>query len=166
MLQSNDLVLILTNMSAQGVEGADRQIRNCIGKPISQCLDTLAFINEHRQLDVTRFYERVRENHNEKRSSLYKNIVRDDLDSDGIITTLHAFALQVALFARHVSDSDRNLFYKHARAEEVARVLEGYYRDFDLTSALKLLRLIKADLLVFEYISGRRDAQGRVVQHA
>jgi len=163
MLQSNDLVLILTSMASQGIEGASEQIKNCIGRPVSQSIDTLKFINDHRQLDVTRFYERIRKNHNEKKSNLYKNIVKDDLDSDDIITTLHAFALQVALFSKHVNEEDKTLFYKHVRAEEVARVLDGFYKDFDLTSALKLLRLIKADLLVFEHISGRRDAQGKVI---
>lgn len=163
MLQSNDLILILTNMASQGVEGASTQIKNCIGRPVSQCIDTLKFINEHRQLDVTKFYERIRKNHNEKKSNLYKNIVREDLDAEEVITTLHAFALQVSLFAKHVEEKDKTLFYKHVRAEEVAKVLDGFYTDFDLTSALKILRLIKADLLVFEHISGRRDEQGKVI---
>jgi len=163
MLQSNDLILILTNMASQGIEGASEQIRLCIGKPLSQSIDVLKFINEHRQLDVTKFYERIRKNHNEKKSNLYKNIVKEELSSEDIITTLHAFALQVALFSKHVEESNKTLFFKHVRAEEVARVLDGYYKDFDLTSALKLLRLIKADLLVFEYINGRRDSQGNVI---
>ena len=163
MLQSNDLILILTNMASQGVEGASTQIKNCIGKPLSQSIDTLKFINDHRQLDVTRFYERIRKNHNEKKSNLYKNIVREDLSAEEVITTLHAFALQVSLFAKHVEEKDKTLFYKHVRAEEVARVLDKFYTDFDLTSSLKLLRLIKADLLVFEHVSGRRDSQGKVI---
>ena len=161
MLQSNDLVLILTSMASQGIEGASEQIKNCIGKPVSQSIDTLKFINDHRQLDVTKFYERIKKNHNEKKSNLYKNIVKEDLGSDEIITTLHAFALQVALFAKHVDDSDKTLFYKHVRA--VTRVLNNYYKDFDLTSSLKLLRLIKADLLVFEHVNGRRDSQGKII---
>ena len=163
MLQSNDLILMLTNMDSKGVEGAAAMIRSCIGKPVSQSLDALRFINEHRQLDVTRFYERMRKNHNEKRSSLYKNIVRGDLKAEDVITTLHAFALQAALFSKHVDEKDKTMFFKHVRAEEVARVLEGFYKDFDLTSASTLLRLIQADLLVFEHIGGRRDATGKVI---
>ena len=163
MLQSNDLILILTSMDAQGVEGASAMIRSCIGKPMSQSLNALRFINEHRQLDVSRFYERIRKNHNEKRSSLYKNIVRDDIDANDAITTLHAFALQASLFSKHVEEKDKTMFFKHVRAEEVARVLEGFYKDFDLTSAMKLLRLIKADILAFEYIAGRRDSEGKVL---
>lgn len=163
MLQSNDLVLILTSMASQGIEGASEQIKSCIGKPVSQSLDTLRFINGNRQLDVTRFYERIRKNHNEKKSNLYKNIVREDLDANEVITTLHAFALQASLFSKHVEEKDKTMFFKHVRAEEVAKVLEGFYKDFDLTSALKILRLIKADLLVFEYVNGRRDEQGNVI---
>lgn len=160
MLQSNDLVLLLTNMASQGVVGANEQIKKSIGRPVS--IETLKFVNDHRQLDVTKFYERIRKNHNEKKSNLYKNIVREDLDPEDIITTLHAFALQVSLFSKHVDD--KTMFFKHVRAEEVARVLDNFYKDFDLTSALKILRLIKADLLVFEHVSGRRDAQGKVIQ--
>ena len=160
MLQSNDLVLLLTNMASQGVVGANEQIKKSIGRPVS--IETLKFVNDHRQLDVTKFYERIRKNHNEKKSNLYKNIVREDLDPEDIITTLHACALQVSLFSKHVDD--KTMFFKHVRAEEVARVLDNFYKDFDLTSALKILRLIKADLLVFEHVSGRRDAQGKVIQ--
>lgn len=161
MLQTNDLILLLTSMASQGVVGAQEQIRKAIGKPIS--MEALRFINSHRQLDVARFYERIRKNHNEKKSSLYKNIVRDDQEPEDAITTLHAFALQANLFSKHVDDNNKTMFYKHARAEEVAKVLEGFYKDFDYTSAMKLLRLIKADLLVFEYISGRRDDKGNIL---
>lgn len=161
MLQSNDLVLLLTSMASQGIEGASEQIRKCIGKPVS--LETLRFINEHRQLDVAKFYERVRKNHNEKRSSLYKNLVRDDLSAEDAITTLHAFALQAALFSKHVEEGRKPMFFKHVRAEEVASVLEGYYKDYDLSSAMRVLRLIKADIMAFESVGGRRDEEGNVI---
>ena len=39
--------------------------------------EVLKFINDRRQFDVASFYEKLRKNHNDKKSPLYKNIVSD-----------------------------------------------------------------------------------------
>ena len=149
MLQINDLVLILTDMESAGEKGAhEHLLKTLTGAKISS--DTLKFINDRRPLDVTQFYERVRKNYNDKRSNLYKNIVRDIEDPDEAITTLSAFALNLFLYSKHVDEKNRQLFFKHVRAEEVTRVLNLYYKNYDVTSAIKLLRLLKADLKCFE----------------
>ena len=151
MLQVNDLVLILTDMETSGDEGAHEQLmKTLMSSTIST--NTLKYINDRRPLDVTQFYERIRKNYNDKRSSLYKNIVKDIEDPDEAISTLSAFALNLFLYSKHVEESNRNLFFKHVRAEEVTRVLNQFYKSQDVTSAIKLLRLLKADLKCFEQI--------------
>ena len=155
MLQTNDLVLLLTDLESQGVEKSSQFLRVLLTNNSQKALvDTMKFINENRPFDIAQFYERMRKNHNEKKSPLYKNIVKDVDDMDEIITTLHAYILQVNLYSKHVED--KTMFFKHARAEEVTRVLNNYYKDYDITSALKMIKLIKADLLTFEHIIGRR----------
>ena len=157
MLQVNDLVLILTDMETSGDEGAHEQLmKTLMSSTIST--NTLKYINDRRPLDVTQFYERIRKNYNDKRSSLYKNIVKDIEDPDEAISTLSAFALNLFLYSKHVEESNRKLFFKHVRAEEVTRVLNQFYKSQDVTSAIKLLRLLKADLVCFETASGRRTA--------
>lgn len=156
MLQNNDLVLLLTEMEENGIEGASRHLRAIIGKP-GVSVDALKYINSHRQLDVVGFYERIRKNYNEKRSNLYKNIVKEIDDPVEIITTLHALSLQIFLYSKHVAEADKTLFFKHVRAEEITRVLHNYYNDYDISSALVLMRLIKADLVAFETVQGRRE---------
>ena len=151
MLQKNDLILLLTELQEQGEDVATELTKVVTSPGIS--LEVVKFINDRRQFDVASFYEKMRENHNKKKSPLYKNIVKDTDDFNEIITTLHAYALQVNLFSKHVEN--KQLFFKHARAEEVAKVLDKYYTDFDVVSALKMLRLIKADLKAFESIKSR-----------
>lgn len=148
MLQRNDLVLLLTELQQNGEDVSAELNKVFTSQGIS--FDVLKFINDRRQFEVAQFYEKMRKNHNDKKSPLYKNIVSDIEDVNEVITTLHAYALQVNLFAKHLEN--KQLFFKHARAEEVARVLDKYYVDFDITSALKMLRLIKADLKAFESI--------------
>ena len=155
MIQTNDLVLLLTELEGNGVEKSSQYLRTLLTNNNQKTiLDTLKFINENRPFDIAQFYERLRKNHNEKKSPLYKNIVKDVEDIDETITTLHAYILQVNLYSKHVED--KTMFFKHARAEEVTRVLNNYYKDYDITSALKMLKLIKADLLTFEHVIGRR----------
>ena len=66
-------------------------------------------------------------------------------------------SLQIFLYSKHVKEEDKTLFFKHVRAEEITRVLHNYYQDYDITSALVLMRLIKADLVAFETVQGRRE---------
>jgi len=155
MLQINDLVLLLTELEEQGVEKSSQYIKTLLTSNSQKTLfDTLKFINDNRPFDIAQFYERVRKNHNEKKSPLYKNIVKDVVSVEEVITTLHAYLLQVNLYSKHVED--KPMFFKHARAEEVSRVLNNYYKNFEIKEALKILSLLKADLLTFEHISGRR----------
>lgn len=151
MLQKNDLILILTEMEANNVEGAHEQLYKLLRAP-NISMESLKFVNDRRQLDVTRFYERIRKNYNEKKSNLYKNIVKDIEDPTEAITTLSAFALNLFLYSKHVEEENKALFFKHVRAEEVTRVLNKFYKEHDIASALKELRIIKADLKAFESI--------------
>ena len=155
MLQKNDIVLLLTEMEENNVEGAHEQLYKLFGST-GIPTESLKFVNDRRQLDVSKFYERIRKNHNEKKSNLYKNIVKDTEDPVEAISTLSAFALNLFLYSKHVEEKNKGLFFKHVRAEEVTRVLNKYYKDYDITSAIKMLRLIKADLIAFEEIAGRR----------
>lgn len=154
MLQKNDLVLLLSEMQEEGID-VEKEITELVSSP-SIPLNILKLVNDNRPLAVTSFYERVRKNHNEKKSDLYKNIMKETTEVDKILTTLSSFVLQVNLYARHLENSDVQSFYKHSRVEEVTRVLNNYYKTYDLTSCIKILRLIKSDILAFETIRGRR----------
>ena len=51
------------------------------------------------------------------------------------------------------------MFLRHARAEEISKVLTIYFKNYDLTNCVKLLHLIKADIVTFEMISGKRNIE-------
>ena len=74
--------------------------------------------------------------------------VLDDLEE--ILTTLAAYNLQVLLFGRKVDNKE--LFYKASRVEEVTRVLNNYYKTYDIDKCRIVLSLIKADIKLFEEI--------------
>lgn len=148
MIQKTDLIILLTEMQEQGID-VSKELTKTIEEP-SVPLEVLKFINDNRQLDVAGFYERIRKNHNEKRSNLYKNIVKEIEDPQEIIITLSAFALQIILYSKHVENTE--MFFKHVRAEEVTSVLNRYYKTYNIIDAAKILRLIKADLKAFESI--------------
>lgn len=150
MLKNSDLILLLTELEERGVNGASHQIRQVIGKS-EISLDTLKFINDNRILDVANFYEQIRKSYNAKKSSLYINLVREDLKSPtDALTTLASLNLQILLFAKHLENPQ--MFLSHSRAEEITRVLNNYYRTYDLKPVIALRTLIKADLKSFESI--------------
>lgn len=140
--------MLLTELQEKG-EDVSKYIKTLYKTPEIP-LDTIKFINEHRELDVVSFYEKLRSNYNHKKSDLYINIVKETDDLSEILTTLAAYNLQVLLFAKKLTDKDA--FYKASRVEEVTRVLNNYYKTYDIDKCRLLLTLIKADIKLFEGI--------------
>lgn len=149
MIKKNDILLLLTELQDNG-EDVSKYI-STLYKTKDIPIETIKFINNKREIDVASFYERLRSNYNHKKSDLYINIVKEDLnDLDEILTTLAAYNLQVLLFARKLDNKE--LFYKFSRVEEVTRVLNNYYKTYDIEKCKLILSLIKADLKLFEAI--------------
>lgn len=149
MLKKNDLILLLTQLQSNG-EDVSSQLRSvAISTEIP--LDVVKFINDKRQLDVTGFYEQLRKSYNNKRSSLYINLVREDVrEPNEVLITLSSLNLQILLYAKHLDNPQ--MFLSHSRAEEITRVLNNYYRTYDLKPVMLLRDLIRSDLKVFESI--------------
>ncbi len=146
MLTKNDLLLLLSNMDKTP---ENLRIFNKAALSDGISMEVLSYINKTRPLEITNFYELIRKNYNNKKSNLYKNLVRETFNSGAdVITTLSALNLQISLYAKKLEDD--KLFIKSSRAAEISSVLKNYYETFDLVPCLKLLKLIKADLKCFE----------------
>ena len=149
MVTNNDLILLLSEIQATG-QNVDKFVNKVLTSNHVN-LEVLKFINDNRKLEVANFYELIRKNYNNKKSSLYKNIVKEEAkDPSEVLTTLAALNLQILLFAKKLDNN--TTFLKHSRAEEITRVLNNYYKTYDLRPCNKLLHLIKADLKAFESI--------------
>ena len=155
MVTKQDILLLLTELEDQGIECKD-QINNLYSQN-ANILGILKFINEKRSLDLVKFYEKLRKSYNHKSSKLYKNIVQCDenteIDPNITLTTLSALLNQILQF----KVEDKVTFLKNSRADEIVKVLDIYLKNFDIQPAYKLLTLFKSDLIVTEYIAGRRE---------
>jgi hypothetical protein len=67
-----------------------------------------------------------------------------------VLITLSSLLTQILLFSKDVED--RQMFLRHSRADEITKVLASYFRDFDLTNCVKLIKLIKIDIKALESI--------------
>lgn len=153
MITKNDLVLILSDMEDNGYNTQDYIKKVITAKDVP--FDVIKYINETREMDVNKFYSHIRKSYNQKKSKLYINIMKEIEDVSDVLTTLASLNLQILLFSKNVED--RQMFLRHSRAEEISKVLAIYFKNYDLTNCVKLLRLIKADIVAFETLSGRRD---------
>lgn len=154
MITKNDCLTILVSLEDRGVN-IDQQMKKLLtAKEIP--VEVLQFILTNRGIEVANFYEMLRKKHNQKKSPLYHNIVKDITDPEEIITTLACLLVQITLYGKKLS-YNKDIFQREVRAEEISRVLNSYYATGTLDGCLALIRLIKADLLVLEHISGRRD---------
>ena len=149
MITRNDLLILLKDLEDRGIDTTNAITELMTSTSIS--LDVLKLINDNRQLDVAAFYEKIRKSYNQKKSNLYMNIVKEDfVEPTKTLTTLSALLTQILLFSKNVQD--RQMFLKHSRADEITKVLNGYFTTWDITNCIKLLRLIKVDLKALESV--------------
>ena len=154
MINKSDLMTILVSLEDRGIDINQQMKKLLTAKEIP--IDTLKFILENRGIEVANFYEMLRKKHNQKKSPLYHNIVKDITDLEEVITTLACLLVQITLYSKKLT-SNKEIFQREVRAEEISRVLNDYYTTKTFDSCLALMKLIKSDLLVLEHISGRRD---------
>lgn len=155
MITKNDCLTILVALEDKGVN---------INKPMKKLItsreipmEVLKFILDNRGIEVANFYEMLRKRHNQKKSPLYHNIVKDITDPEEIITTLACLLVQITLYSKKLN-TNKEIFQREVRVEEITRVLNHYYATGELDQCMALIKLLKTDLIVLEHISGRRDA--------
>ena len=146
-ISRTDCVLLLTDLQEKGLDTSE-YLKN-IYRTNDIDFDTLKFINDNRQLDLSAFYEKLRKSYNNKKSNLYINIVKEIEDPEEVLITLSSFNLQLMLFAKNQAN-DTQMFMRHARFDEVCKCLLNYSKTFDITNCIKLLRIIKCDLKCLE----------------
>lgn len=62
MISKNDLVLILTDMSKSGFDTKNQITKVLTTKNIP--IDVIKFINENREMDLSKFYTHIRKSYN------------------------------------------------------------------------------------------------------
>ena len=155
MITKNDCLTVLVALEDKGLDINQPMKKLITSKEIPH--DVLKFILDNRGIEVANFYEMLRKKHNDKKSPLYHNIVKDITEPEEIITTLACLLVQITLYSNKLT-SNKEIFQREVRAEEITRVLNTYYANGTLDGCLTLIKLLKADLLVLEHISGRREA--------
>ena len=114
-------------------------------------MDTLKFINSYKEMELLKFYEKLRKNYNNKKSKLYKQIVQvDEKEPKEVVITLSSLLTQILLYSKDLPD--KQVFLKHSRAEQISKVLNNYFKTFDMRLCVALLTLVKADLKALESI--------------
>lgn len=154
MITKNDCLILLVSLEDRGLNIDQYMKKLLTAKEIP--IDVLKFILSNRGIEVANFYEMLRKRHNQKKSPLYHNIVKDITDPEEVITTLACLLVQINLYGRKLT-ANKEIFQREVRAEEISRVLNNYYSTGTLDSCLALMKLLRADLLVLEHISGRRE---------
>lgn len=150
MIERTDVLLLLTELQNTGVDVSQDIKRLYSSDDIP--LDILKRINNNKPIDLLLFYEKLRKSYNKKQSKLYINIMRSDenliKDPKQTLTTLSSLLNQILLF----KPDDPDMFYKHARANEIIKVLAIYLQNSNIEPAYKLLTLFKADIKVLSEI--------------
>lgn len=150
-ITKQDCLVLLENINKElGIDVKEMQKKALLEKTVS--LDVIDFINKNRPLEVSEFYEKLRKSYNEKKSVLYKNIVKSDEieEPKDIAVTLSSLGLQILLFAKQLKN--QQMFLKQARYDELTKCLYHYSTTYDLIPSIQLLRLYKMDLKAFEYL--------------
>ena len=149
MITKNDCLLLLSELQDKGLETKPYVMK--VLKDNNVNLEVLKFINDNRKLELTEFYNFLRNRYNEKKSKLYKEIVQiDEKQPKDIVVTLSSLLTQILLYSNKVEN--KQLFLRHSRADEISKVLVKYFQDYDVQLCVSMMNLLKADLKACEYI--------------
>jgi hypothetical protein len=135
MITKNDCMSILIKLEDRGVNIDNYMRKLVVSKEIP--LEVLKFISQHRGIEVADFYEMLRKKHNQKKSPLYLNIVKEVSTLDDVITTLVCLLTQITLYSNKLDNKDS--FLKEVRAEEITRVLNEYFKEGTYDTCIALL---------------------------
>ena len=150
MITKNDCLLLLSELQDKGLETKPYVMK--VLKDNNVNLEVLKFINDNRKLELTEFYNFLRNRYNEKKSKLYKEIVQiNEKQPKDIVVTLSSLLTQILLYSNKVEN--KQLFLRHSRADEISKVLVKYFQDYDVQLCVSMMNLLKADLKACEYIS-------------
>lgn len=153
MLNKSDCMSILVKLEDQGIDINAQMKKLILAKDIP--IDVLKFIAEKQGLEAVKFYEMLRKSYNNKKSKLYKNIL-DDVSIEDICVILSSLLLQIALYSSKLTDT-KNSFLQEIRANEISEALADFYKSDNVEKCLAVLNAVKTDLLVLEYLNGRRE---------
>ena len=153
MLNKSDCMSILIKLEDKGVDINAQMKKLILAKDIP--IDVLKFIAEKQGLEAVNFYEMLRKSYNNKKSKLYKNIL-DDIKLEDVCVILSSLLLQIALYSSKLTDTT-NSFLQEIRANEISEALADFYKSDNVEKCLAVLNAIKTDLLVLEYLNGRRE---------
>lgn len=153
MLNKSDCMSILIKLEDQGIDINAQMKKLILAKDIP--IDVLKFIAEKQGLEAIKFYEILRKSYNNKKSKLYKNIL-DDINIKDVCVVLSSLLLQIALYSSKLTDT-KNSFLQEIRANEISEALADFYKSDNIEKCLAVLNAIKTDLLVLEYLNGRRE---------
>jgi len=142
MITKNDCIILLTEI------GANDKLKELLAQK-EPSVEIIKFINDNRELELTKFYTKIRKSYNNKKSKLYINIVKEIDDSTEVLTTLSALLTQILIYSKNTED--KAMFLRHSRADEISAVLKNYFTTYDITNCIKLLKVIKADIKCCEY---------------
>ena len=149
MITKTDILLLLTDLQDKSNLDVSKQISKTLSTGVDP--EIIGFINKNRQMDLYRFYEKIRKSYNDKHSPIYINIVKEITNIEDVLITLSALETQILIFAKNVENKE--MFLRHSRALEISKVLAIYFNTLDATPCIKLLRLIKADIKCLQEVS-------------
>lgn len=153
MISKNDCMSLLVKLEDKGIDINSMMKTLIMSKETP--IEVLKFIFDNQGFEVGQFYEMLRRRYNQKKSPLYGNILKENIETEEVVLTLNCFLTQILLYAKKLDAPAQ--FYKDARAQEISGALNEYFINNNLSTCLALLQAIRTDIIVLEGIAGKRD---------
>lgn len=156
MITKNDCLTMLVALEDSGIN-IDVPMKELVlakEPPVS----VLKFIAQNRGFWAVDFYEMLRRRSNQHKSPLYKNMLNyetaDDIEVSVILSSL---LTQINLYSQKLESDSFDAFFREIRVKEIIKALGNYYETGTSDVCRMVLKLIKSDVLVLEYLAGRRE---------
>ena len=116
-ISKTDCLILLNELQESGID-CSNEVKTLL-RSSGPSVEVLKFINDNRPLDLAMFYEKLRKSYNNKKSTLYINLMKDP-DPENIskvLSTLNSYSLQATLFSEQLQN--KQMFYRFSSLQEV-----------------------------------------------
>ena len=153
MLSRQECYKLLMELKQKGVENTDKYFLQ-LTRSTDVPLEVIKYINTHRELDETKFYEELRKENNKRKSKLYINIMKEIDEPDELLITLSSLITKIFIFSKQLNALEKINFYKNVKLEQLESAIMLYSRTGDVTGCINLLSRIKNDSKILESSKG------------
>lgn len=112
--------------------------------------NVIQFLNDKRKIDVTLFFESLRERNKRRTNKLYSTLLKEEDNIPELSKALSSYITQCFIFTEAMDEVKKHEILEQLRVKEVVNALNSYLTNKDIKPILNVCKSISSDIKMLE----------------